>query len=188
MHPAITYKLAQTRIADLRRRAQREGLARAAAHLSPSAPQPNRNRIPDSIRSWFGNRRRAYQTGVMPRPTQEPRCNHGSHQSRRPTMSSASYDLSISTARADALFASVLQRSDEPSARQVRQAVVAAIRAYGDLGCAARVAQAYGEHPEIAVTRMRWARTTVDGAFGGSQPAPASKRSQYTVPCASRAA
>jgi hypothetical protein len=32
----------------------------------------------------------------------------------------------------------------------------------------ARVAQAYGEHPETAVTRMRWARITVAGAFAGS--------------------
>ncbi len=62
MHPAISYELAKARIADLRRQAQREGLARAAAHLSPSAPQPNRNRIPVSLRSWFGARRRAYQT------------------------------------------------------------------------------------------------------------------------------
>jgi hypothetical protein len=85
-------------------------------------------------------------------------------------MSSAPYDLSISAAQADALFASALQRSDEPSARQVRQAVAAAIGAYGDLGCAARVAQAYGERPETAVTRMLWARTAVAGAFSGSQP------------------
>jgi hypothetical protein len=103
-------------------------------------------------------------------------------------MSSASYDLSISAARADALFASTLQRSDEPSVRQVRQAVAAAIGAYGDLGCAARVAQAYGEHPETAVTRMRWARTAVARAFGGSQPAPVSKPGEYTSPFASRAA
>jgi hypothetical protein len=79
-------------------------------------------------------------------------------------MSSVRYDLSISAARADALFASALQRSDEPSAGQVRHAVATAIDAYGDLGCAARVAQAYGEHPETAVTRMRWARTAVAGA------------------------
>jgi hypothetical protein len=133
MHPTIGYELAKARIADMRRQAQREGPARAASLLSPSAPQPNWNRIPVTLRSWFGNQRRAYQTGVMPRPAREPRCHHGSHQSRRPTMSSASYDLSISAARADALFASVLQRSDEPSARQVRQAIAAAIGAYGDL-------------------------------------------------------
>jgi hypothetical protein len=60
---------------------------------------------------------------------------------------------------ADALFASALQRSDEPSSGQVRQAIAAAVAAYGGSGCAARVAQAFGEHPETAVTRMRWART-----------------------------
>jgi hypothetical protein len=69
----------------------------------------------------------------------------------------APYELS-SAARADALFASALQRSDEPGARQVEQAIAEAIRAFGDLGCAARVAQEYGEHPEMAASRMRWAR------------------------------
>ena len=101
-------------------------------------------------------------------------------------MPSPTYDLSISAVRADALFASALQRSDEPGAGQVWQAIAAAIGAFGDLGCAARVAQAYGERPETAVTRMRWARTSVADAFGGSEPAPAHapKLSQ----CTSRAA
>jgi hypothetical protein len=71
-------------------------------------------------------------------------------------MWSVHYDLSIDTARADALFASVLQISDAPSAVQVIQAIDAATSALGDLGCAARVAQEFGEHPETAVTRMRW--------------------------------
>jgi hypothetical protein len=88
-------------------------------------------------------------------------------------MRSATYDRSISTVRADALFASALQRSDEPSAAQVDLAIVAAIRAFGTRGCAARVAQAYGEHPETAVARMRWARATVTGAFEGASPQPA---------------
>jgi hypothetical protein len=79
-------------------------------------------------------------------------------------------DLSASAVRADALFASALQRSDEPSAGQVQQAVAAAIAARGGPGCAALVAQAFGEHPETAVTRMRWARTTVAGVFGAARP------------------
>jgi len=83
-------------------------------------------------------------------------------------MRSAAYDLSPSAARADALFVSALQSSDQPTAVQVEQAIAAATRAFGDLGCAARVAQEYGEHPETAVTRMRWARLTAAGAFGGS--------------------
>ena len=81
-------------------------------------------------------------------------------------MWSAPYDLSIDTARADALFASALQISDQPSAVQVKQAIDAVTSTLGDLGCAARVAQEFGEHPEIAVTRMRWARAEVAGVFG----------------------
>ena len=84
-------------------------------------------------------------------------------------MRSPANDLTISTARADALFASALQRSDEPSATQVRQAIAAAIRAFGAQGCAARVAQAYGEYPETAALRMRWARTVVTAAFSDSR-------------------
>ena len=88
-------------------------------------------------------------------------------------MRSSTYDSSISTVRADALFASALQRSDEPSAAQVGQAITAAVRAFGARGCAARVAQAYGEHPETAAVRMRWALATVAAAFEGASPGPA---------------
>ena len=68
------------------------------------------------------------------------------------------YHPGTSAVWADALFASVLQRSDNPSAGQVRKAVAAAVRAYGGLGCVQRVAQEFGDHPEAAVDRMRWAR------------------------------
>jgi hypothetical protein len=73
--------------------------------------------------------------------------------------------FSVETAQADALFASALQLSDGPSATQIRQAIAAAIRVFGARGCAARVAQAYGEHPETAVVRMRWARGVIDGTL-----------------------
>jgi hypothetical protein len=67
---------------------------------------------------------------------------------------------------ADAVFVSGLQRRDEPSAGQVRQAADAAIRAFGCSGCAGGVAQEFGDHPETAVTRMRWARAVAREAFG----------------------
>jgi hypothetical protein len=73
--------------------------------------------------------------------------------------------LSIGACQADAIFASELQRCDEPSAGQVRQAVAAAIRAFGYSGCAERVAQEFGDHPETAVIRMRWARAVAGAAF-----------------------
>src|SRR6266851_1457411 len=78
--------------------------------------------------------------------------------------------LSIGAFRADAVFVSGLQRCDEPSAGQVRQAVAAAIRAFGCSGCAGRVAQEFGDHPETAVIRMRWARAVARAAFADSAP------------------
>jgi DNA-binding NarL/FixJ family response regulator len=81
-------------------------------------------------------------------------------------------DSSIGAFQADAVFASGLQRGDEPSAGQVRQAVAAAIRAFGCSGCSGRVAQEFGDHPETAVIRMRWARAAAREAFADSAPEP----------------
>ena len=50
--------------------------------------------------------------------------------------------------------------------------IVVGVRAFGARGCAAVVAQAYGEHPETAVRRMRWARTAVTGVSGVARPEP----------------
>ena len=87
-------------------------------------------------------------------------------------MQLATYRLSTSAVWADALFVSMLQRSDKPSAGQVRQAIAAAVRAYGGRGCAERVAQEFGDHPETAVARMRWARALASEVFGAA-PVPA---------------
>ena len=80
--------------------------------------------------------------------------------------------LSMGASQADAIFASALQRGDEPGVGQVRQAVAAAIRAFGYSGWAARVAQEFGDHPETAVIRMRWARAVAREAFADSVSAP----------------
>jgi hypothetical protein len=77
------------------------------------------------------------------------------------------YRPGASAVWADALFASMLQRSEGPSAGQVRQAVAAALRAYGRRGCAERMAQEFGDHPEAAAARMRWARGVVGEVFAG---------------------
>ena len=82
------------------------------------------------------------------------------------------HDLGTSGLQADALFASRLQRCDEPSAGQVRQAIATAIGEFGYPGCAARVAQEFGDHPETAVIRMRWARAMAGAAFADSAPEP----------------
>jgi len=96
------------------------------------------------------------------------------------------YHPATSAAWADALFASVLQRSDNPSAGQVRTAIAAAVRAYGGLGCLRRVAQEFGDHPEAAVDRMRWARAVAgDLVASSSAPAQQSLRRQARPPVVS---
>jgi len=85
-------------------------------------------------------------------------------------MRSAACHLSLSTTRADALFASALQPSSDPGAAQVRQAIAAAVRAFGARGCAARVAQAYGEHP------ARLGSRAASSSARTVRPAPAGTR------------
>jgi hypothetical protein len=70
--------------------------------------------------------------------------------------------LDINAVRCEALFASVLQRSDQPTPADVRLAIMRTVRDLGNSGCAARVAQEFGDHPEVAVERMRWARQLVE--------------------------
>ena len=64
-------------------------------------------------------------------------------------------------ARAEALFASILQPSGSPSPDQVRRAVATTLRRLGVRGCAAQMAGEFGEHPDTAVTRMGWALATI---------------------------
>lgn len=62
------------------------------------------------------------------------------------------------TSAAKALFASSLQPSDRPTVEQAKAAVLASLRRNGGAsGCAAFCAAEYGEHPDTAAARMRWA-------------------------------
>jgi hypothetical protein len=85
-------------------------------------------------------------------------------------MEPAIHRSSIRAVWADALFVSVLQRCDQPSAGQVQQAIATAMCVFGPRGCAERVAQEFGDHPEVAVTRMRWARELAAEAISGRAP------------------
>jgi hypothetical protein len=84
------------------------------------------------------------------------------------------YPRSVRALQADALFVSTLQRSDELNASRIWRAVAVTLTAYGGAGCAGRVAQEFGDHPETAAVRMRWARTTV--AILEGQPVPRTRR------------
>ena len=84
-------------------------------------------------------------------------------------MEPAMHQSSFSAVWADALFVSALQRYDQPSAGQVQQAVAAAMGVFGPRGCAERVAQEFGDHPETAVADAL-GRTPGRGGDRGREP------------------
>ena len=69
--------------------------------------------------------------------------------------------VTFDTVRAEALFASPLQSSTEPSAAPVRDAVTRTLRDLGIRGCAAHLAGEFGDHPETSAVRMSWALATI---------------------------
>jgi hypothetical protein len=87
--------------------------------------------------------------------------------------------LDINAVRCEALFASALQRSDRPTPADVRLAITRTVRELGTGGCAARVAQEFGDHPEVALSRMLWARELVEVAVSQSTVAAAMHTLRY---------
>jgi hypothetical protein len=69
--------------------------------------------------------------------------------------------LNIYTVRCQALFASTVQSSERPSWHRLQEAISQTVKRLGSRGCTAVVAQEFGDHPEVAVPRMRWAREQV---------------------------
>jgi hypothetical protein len=85
-------------------------------------------------------------------------------------------------ARAAALFASDLSAHGAHTEAEVAAAIRVAIGAHSGLrGCAGEVAAAYGECPETAARRMRWARAVVEDMYG-RPPAPSASVTAGTVP------
>jgi hypothetical protein len=66
--------------------------------------------------------------------------------------------VNVGEARREALFASALQPSDTPAADMVAEAISCTVRQFGIDGCVRRMAQEFGDHPDAAAERMRWAR------------------------------
>jgi hypothetical protein len=71
--------------------------------------------------------------------------------------------LNMTDVRCAALFASRLQQSDAPTGAAVAEAMQRTVWQFGVWGCAGRMAQEFGDHPEAAMDRMRWVRELVGG-------------------------
>jgi hypothetical protein len=86
--------------------------------------------------------------------------------------------LNVNEARCEALFVSGLQPSDAPTADVVTEVISRTVRRYGVRGCACRMAQEFGDHPEAAIERMRWVRQLlVDAPASPGRPAVGRVRS-----------
>jgi len=93
-------------------------------------------------------------------------------------------ETELLTARADALFTSDLSaRCYHPEA-EITAAIIRATRSHSAAGgCAAEVAAAYGEHPETAAPRMRWARAAAERISSSPATSPvADRQSRRHVP------
>jgi hypothetical protein len=85
----------------------------------------------------------------------------------------------LTAARAEALFTSTLPTGCQPDRGVVDSVIRSAVRAHGGIrGCAADVAAEYGDHPELAVRRMRWARRVVEELY---RCRPATARSSWAL-------
>jgi hypothetical protein len=72
----------------------------------------------------------------------------------------------LTAARAAALFVSNLSASARPSSADIEAAIRHSLRTHGGIrGCSADVAAAYGDYPELAAPRMRWARDVVENLY-----------------------
>jgi hypothetical protein len=84
--------------------------------------------------------------------------------------------LRLNDVRCEALFASVLQCSDDPSVPEVAEAIARSMRQHGSRGCAMLMAQEFGDHPEAAAARMRWVREVVVRVFAAATTGPDGSR------------
>ena len=76
---------------------------------------------------------------------------------------------SVQSEYAYAVFASSIEPGDGLSVAELEELVLATLSARGASGCAACAAREFGDHPEAAVARMRWA-LVVAGALVGGPP------------------
>jgi hypothetical protein len=86
-------------------------------------------------------------------------------------------------ARAAALFASDLPTGSRPAPTAVAAVIAASVHACGGTrGCVAMMAAAYGDYPETAAPRMRWALSVASMAPAVSMAPVASMAPGATQP------
>ena len=115
-------------------------------------------------------------------PAQSQRVAHGlpsawPHLLPRHERVSMARKIDLRTVRADALFTSDLSARCRHSDAEITAAIGRAIRSHGGVGgCAGAVAAAYGDRPETAAPRMRWARAAAERISSSAATSPVADR------------
>jgi len=142
--------------------------------LREAAAEPDRLAVVDPA----SGRRLTY----VELPAQSQRVAHGlpsawPHLLPRHERVSMARKIDLRTVRADALFTSDLSARCRHSDAEITAAIGRAIRSHGGVGgCAGAVAAAYGEHPETAAPRMRWARAAAERISSSAATSPVADR------------
>ncbi|WP_211192851.1 hypothetical protein [Actinoplanes sp. TBRC 11911] len=88
----------------------------------------------------------------------------------------------LTAARAEALFTSALTTGSHPAYAVADEAIRLAVRTHGGVrGCAADVAREYGDYPEVAAPRMRWARHVVEQLYDERRGPNAGSRGTWAL-------
>src|SRR4051812_4683813 len=88
------------------------------------------------------------------------------HSRTRMVVAGALATDALTAARAEALFTSDVSADADLTRDGYKDAIRRALLRHGGVrGCAAEVAAQYGDHPETAAPRMRWARQVVESVY-----------------------
>jgi hypothetical protein len=100
---------------------------------------------------------------------------HGSRILRGSTAAEEEHTMGnvdiIAAARAEALFTSTLPTGSAPTRTDTELAIRQAVHSHGGVrGCASLMAYGYGDYPEAAANRMRWARGVITANYPRQRP------------------
>jgi len=136
--------------------------ARSAHHLTGQRDTTRQDRSATSRRAAGQALYRRLPTAAAHMPN-DPRRTIGAPERSTPAMTTIDV---LTAARAEALFTSDLSAAEQPTLTQLTAVIRRALRDHGGTrGCAGEVAASYGDYPEIAAPRMRWARQAVEAAY-----------------------
>jgi hypothetical protein len=140
--------------------------SRVPNRLASEVARPGQPRFDEARRAFNPAADQHPAAVVLAESALRPDTNPGRHETLTATQPAVARP-SVNGAWCEALFASPLQPSDSPTAGMAAQAANWTLRQFGVRGCAGRMAQEFGDHPDAAASRMHWVRQLPQTGEGG---------------------